>query len=70
MCYIGATDGKCTACIPNPAVDSDLLEKVCSWIRAGATTNDIIERLRLETVPAGYKFHTWTEGTHPLPYIV
>ena len=42
-----------------------------SWIKAGATTDNIIERLRLETVPAvGYKFHTWTEGTYPLLCIV
>lgn len=65
-------DGKFTACVPNPAVDADLLKKVHSWIRAGAIIDDVIERLRLETVPTGYTFRTWTEGTFtcPLPHIV
>ena len=70
MLHIGTADGEYTGCIPNPAVDSHLLERVHSWIKAGATTDDIIEWLRLETVPVGYKFHTWTEGTYPLLCIV
>ena len=49
--------------IPNPTVDSDLLEKVHTWIRAGIILDDIIERLRLQTVPTGYTVHAWTEGT-------
>ena len=61
--YLGSADGKLSACIPNPAVDSDLLEKVHTWIRAGIIIDDIIKRLRLQTVPTGYTIHTWTEGT-------
>ena len=67
LLHVGTADNECTACIPNPEVDSDLLERVHSWIRAGATTDDTIERLRLETVPVGYKFHTCT---YPLLCIV
>ena len=59
---IGAADGKITACIPNPAVDSILLEQVHSWIEAGVTIDDAIERLRAQTVPPGYIVHSWIEG--------
>ena len=62
--YLGAADGKLTACVPNPAVDSELLEKVYSWIRACVIIDDVIERLRLQTVPIGFSVYTWTEGTY------
>ena len=52
------------------SVESDLLERVHSWFKAGATTDDIIERLKVETVPVGYKFNAWMVGTHPLLCIV
>ena len=32
--YLGGTNGKFTAHVPNPTVDSYPLEKVCLWIRA------------------------------------
>ncbi|XP_065917202.1 uncharacterized protein [Dysidea avara] len=32
------------------------------WYSEGATTDDVIERLRLRTVPSGYAIHSWTEG--------
>ena len=53
LLHVGTADKEYTARIPNPAVESDLLERVHSWIKAGATTDDIIERLKLETVPVG-----------------
>lgn len=49
--YLGSADGKVTARVPNPVVDSDLLQKVYAWITAGATIDDVIDRLRIETVP-------------------
>ena len=53
LLHVGTADKEYTARIPNPEVESDLLERVHSWIKAGATTDDIIERLKLETVPVG-----------------
>ncbi|XP_065911420.1 uncharacterized protein [Dysidea avara] len=55
-------DGQCTACAYNPAVPTDLLKQVHGWFKTGATTDDPIDRLRLQTVPARYTFHTWIEG--------
>ena len=62
--YLGLTGGKFAACVPNPAVDSELLEKVHSWIGAGVIIDDVIERLRLQTVLIGYTIYSWTDGTH------
>ena len=57
-------DSKLTAHVPNPAVHADLLGIVHGWITAGATIDDVIERLRLQTIPMGYTIHTLTEGTY------
>ena len=67
---IGAADGKITACIPNPAVHSILLKQVHNWIEAGATIDDAIDRLRVQTVPPGYIVHSWIEGTYFFTAIV
>jgi len=45
-------------------VCADLLGRVHGWITAGATINDVIERLRLQTVTTGYTIHTWTESVY------
>ena len=52
-------DGNITAVLSNPAVTVGLLK---SWYAEGATVNDVVERLRLRTVPCGYTIHSWTEG--------
>ena len=62
--YLLGANGKLTASVPNPAVHADLFGKVHSWITAGATIDDVIERLGLQTVPTGYTIHTWTEGVY------
>ena len=62
--FVEGANGEFTARVPNPAVHTDLLGKVHSWIAAGATIDDVIERLRLQTVPTGYTIHTWAEGAY------
>jgi len=54
--------GCVTAVEPNPAVGSELLSEIKVWYEEHATTDDVIERLRLRTVPSGYAIHSWTEG--------
>ena len=57
--------GRITASVCNPAVSSELLLEVYQWSTEGTKLDDIIERLRLRTVPRNYvqTIHTWTEDT-------
>lgn len=59
---LGAANGTITAMIHNPAIESSLLQQIYLWIEGGATLDDVIERLRMQTVPPGYTIHNWTEG--------
>jgi len=43
-------------------MDEGLLREVLSWKRGGASFDDIVERLRIRTVPSGYVPHNWIEG--------
>ena len=57
-------NGRIIARVTNPAVSSTLLQEVYQWNKEGATIDDIIERLRLRTVPSEYvgTIHTWIDG--------
>ncbi|XP_065899778.1 uncharacterized protein [Dysidea avara] len=55
-------DGHVAAVQPNPAITDELLGDIKVWYDEGATSDDVIERLRLRTVPTGYAIHSWTEG--------
>lgn len=57
-------DGSITAVLSNPAINLELLSELKSWYAEGASVDDIIERLRLQTVPPGYAIHSWIEGTY------
>jgi len=59
---IDSKDGSVTASLPNPAISTELLEEIQLWYDHGATVNDVIDRLRLKTVPPGYVTHSWIEG--------
>ena len=50
--------------VRNPAVNSELLQEVYKWNMEDATMDDVIERLRLRTVPSKYtgSIHSWTDG--------
>lgn len=66
--HVGDANGQLTARVPNPAVCADLLKQVHGWVESGATTDDVVDRLRVRTVPTGYTFHKWVEGTFELKY--
>lgn len=48
----------------NPGVSEELLRKIHSWRREGASDKDVIIRLRQRTVPDGYSYHTWIPGLY------
>ena len=48
--------------VGNPAVSSVLLRQIHSWIEAGASSDDVICRLRLRCVPPGFTRHPWIPG--------
>lgn len=54
-------NGTLTAMSSNNAVTLDLLTESHKWYSEGANQDDVVERLRLRTVPPGYKIHSWTE---------
>ena len=61
---VGCPDGSIVATEQNPAVSAELLAEIFQWREAGATEDDVIERLRMRTVPPGYTPHLWN-GSHP-----
>ena len=57
-------NGTLTPVLPNNAVSLQLLAEIQKWYSEGANQDDVVERLRLRTVPPGYKIHNWIEGTY------
>ena len=53
------TDG-IVALKENPAVSEETLLNIFQWKRSGVERSDILERLRMQTVPAGYIPKTWS----------
>ena len=49
--------------LPYEAVSPVLIAEIQKWYSNGAEEDDVIERLKLRTVPPGYKIHNWIEGT-------
>ena len=47
---------------PNPAVPECVLQDVLKWKRSGVSTDDVIDRLRAQTVPVGSPVHPWAHG--------
>ena len=62
MLFILGENGTVTALLPHHAVSPELLSELSKWNSEGASLNDVVERLRLRTVPPGYEIHTWIEG--------
>jgi len=50
-------NGTLTATLPYEAVSLVLLAEIQKWHSDGADKNDVIERLRLQIVPPGFKIH-------------
>lgn len=65
--YINNTekaDGTLTPVRSNPAVPVELLKKVQDLLKGGISIEDIVDRLRTETVPKGYPCHPWRSGMY------
>lgn len=62
-CYLLAfPDGTIHAKRDSPAVSVMLLNEIWNWKQMGASTEDVISRLRPRTVPSGYSYNTWISG--------
>ena len=59
-----SADGTVTAIHPDPAVPKEMLGEIAGWKRSGLTDDDVIDRLRVRTVPAGYPIHPWSPGIY------
>lgn len=55
-------DGSITAQQPNQAISEDILRTVLKWRNDGIGVDDIIDRLRAQTVPSGHPIHPWIAG--------
>ena len=53
-----------TAEVPNPAVSHDILKQIWKWKQESCSEEDVIVKLRIKTVPAGYEYHMWHPGMH------
>ena len=56
-------DGRIIPEVQNKAVSSSLLREIHSWTEAGASSDDVIDHLRLRCVPYGFTPHPWIPGT-------
>lgn len=64
-------DGTVVAECANPAVSNTLLQEIARWKKQGICMEDIVDRLRPRTVPAGYSFLPWKPGIIiPVPIIL
>lgn len=59
-------DGHVQALRHNPAVPIETLTEILQWKKAGTDDKDVIERLRLRTVPSGYTPCLWSGKCVPL----
>lgn len=59
---IGMPNGDIEAVKYNEAVPDSVLSEIFLWRSEGATDMDVITRLRLRTVPSGFKPHPWSKG--------
>ena len=55
-------DGSVVTQQPNDAVSEHTLKMILKWRNDGVGMDDIIDRLRTQTVPAGYPIHSWIAG--------
>ena len=50
MSFLVKSDGTIEAQLPSPCVSLDLLQEIVSWKRDGASSVDVIGRLRLQWI--------------------
>lgn len=59
------SDGKIFAELKNPVVPTSVLEDILRWKQAGATFDDVLQRLRLKCVPPNIVPKPWMPGQSP-----
>lgn len=55
-------NGSVVGAVPIACVTQGLLEEISSWMKAGASSKDVIYRLRLRCMPSGYTPTPWSKG--------
>ena len=60
--YLELVNSNLVAEKPNPAVSSSVLDEIWKWKKENASTEDLVQRLRLRTVPIGCQYHNWKSG--------
>ena len=53
-------DGTITAQLPNPAVTTEILQRILEMQKNGISHKEVIQELRKETVPPGYMESRYT----------
>ena len=66
---IVSDDGSIMAELPNDTIPETTLRLIHEWKMSGTMMDDIIDRLRSQTVPHGYPVHEWIPGDDLLFYI-
>ena len=66
--YIEEANGTLTPVKSNPAVPVEMLKKVHNLLKSGISIEDVVDRLRTETVPKGYPCHPWLSGVYVMYY--
>ena len=60
--FIGLPSGAIVAAQPTDFVNVALLKEIEAWKMEGCSDNDIVQRLRIRTVPRGYSPTSWIPG--------
>ena len=55
-------DGSIVSLQPTPSESPALLREIHLWREAGASEDDVVDRLRTRCVPTGYTPHLWNSG--------
>lgn len=67
---LGKPDGTIVAEKPNPAISSDVLKEIYTWMSQGASFIDVVNRLQPRAVPPGYTYTPWKPGLMVVDFII
>ena len=62
LSFLELPDGNLVAECHSTPVPISVLQEIYSWKVNGLTMDDIVQRLRVKTVPNGQVFHSWRPG--------
>lgn len=64
MQCVGLASGSVVAVQPTDFIKESLLKEIEAWMMEGCSDEDVIQRLRLRTVPSGYSPTSWIPGSY------